>query len=83
MDKRKYNVGGMTCSACSAAVQRAVQKVDGVENVNVNLLTNSMVVESSRVIDDKTIIDAVTKAGYSASPVEESGGIKEAPRKRR
>ncbi|NLO64501.1 MAG: heavy metal translocating P-type ATPase [Clostridiales bacterium] len=79
MDKRKYNVGGMTCSACSAAVQRAVQKVDGVENVNVNLLTNSMVVESSRVIDDKTIIDAVTKAGYSASPVEESGGIKEAP----
>ena len=40
--ERKYRVEGMTCSACSAAVEREVGKVDGVKNVAVNLLTNSM-----------------------------------------
>jgi Cu+-exporting ATPase len=66
--KEKFNVNGMTCSACSAAVEKAVQKLDGVKAVNVNLLANNMVVE----YDDGTaspdaIIAAVAAAGYQAS----------------
>ena len=43
--KKKYDVGGMTCSACSAHVDKAVRGLDGVDDVNVNLLQNSMTVE--------------------------------------
>ena len=46
MPKQKYNVTGMTCSACSAHVEKAVRRVAGVRDVTVNLLTNSMVVEA-------------------------------------
>ncbi|PYG85891.1 Cu+-exporting ATPase [Ruminiclostridium sufflavum DSM 19573] len=63
----KFNVRGMTCSACSAAVEKSVKKVDGVASVNVNLLSNSMTVEyDSTVTDNGKIIQAVTDAGYSA-----------------
>jgi Cu+-exporting ATPase len=43
--KKKYNVSGMTCSACSAAVEKSVRKLKGVNFVNVNLLLKSMEVE--------------------------------------
>ena len=43
--KKKYDVIGMTCSACSAHVDKAVRGLDGVDDVNVNLLQNSMTVE--------------------------------------
>ena len=67
--KKKYNVTGMMCAACQANVDRAVCKIDGVTNVNVSLLANNMVVEfdESKVNDD-TIIEAVEKIGYGASP---------------
>ena len=42
--KEKYNITGMTCSACSAHVTKAVSKVNGVKNVNVNLLSNNIVI---------------------------------------
>ena len=45
MIKGKFGVQGMTCAACQAHVQKAVEKVDGVRSVNVNLLSNNMVVE--------------------------------------
>lgn len=64
----KYDVTGMTCAACSAAVERSVKKVPGVEDVNVNLLTNSMSVEYREgQVSDAEIIKAVTEAGYGAS----------------
>lgn len=66
--KQKFDVTGMTCSACSAHVENAVKKVKGVTSVNVSLLTNSMIVEydgGSSV--DKAIISAVKKSGYGAS----------------
>ncbi len=63
--KTKFNVTGMTCSACSAHVEKAVAKVQGVTNVTVSLLTNSMVCEHS--CDVQNIIDAVVKAGYGAN----------------
>ena len=66
--KQKFNVMGMTCSACSASVERNVKKLEGVELVNVNLLTNSMTVEyDSNITDNNKIIKAVVDAGYNAS----------------
>ncbi|NLK70696.1 MAG: copper-translocating P-type ATPase [Clostridiales bacterium] len=65
---QKFSVTGMTCSACSASVEKAVRRLDGIDEVNVNLLTNSMIVEfDNEVIDDNRIINAVIDAGYGAS----------------
>lgn len=64
--KKKFDVGGMTCAACSLAVEKSVKKIEGVKNVNVSLLTNSMNVELDEDISDQEIIDAVEKAGYTA-----------------
>ncbi len=61
----KYDITGMSCAACSARVEKAVSKLDGVVECNVNLLTNSMTVEGST--DSADIINAVVKAGYGAS----------------
>ncbi len=61
----QYNVTGMSCAACSSAVERAVSKVPGVDSCAVNLLTNSMKVEGNAQTQD--IIVAVEKAGYGAS----------------
>ena len=52
MVKQKYNVTGMTCSACSAHVEKAVRGVQGVSEVSVNLLTNSMVVETFIILNN-------------------------------
>lgn len=68
---QKYDIKGMSCAACSARVQKAVEGVDGVTECSVNLLTNSMTVEGNA--NSAAIISAVTKAGYGA---EISGGNK-------
>ena len=67
MVKQKYNVTGMTCSACSAHVEKAVRKVEGVADVTVNLLTNSMVVESEAPLEPQRVESAVAAAGYGAA----------------
>ncbi len=68
---KKFNVIGMTCSACSANVEKSVKKLPGVQSVNVNLLSNNMVVEyDGGLTDDNTIIQAVVGAGYNASILE-------------
>lgn len=64
--KDKFDITGMTCSACSAHVYKAVSKLDGVKNVNVNLLSNNMVVEYDDNIKPSDIITAVVDAGYGA-----------------
>ncbi len=63
---QQYDVTGMTCAACSARVEKAVSKVEGVTGVSVSLLTNSMGVEGTASED--AVIRAVTEAGYGASP---------------
>lgn len=70
MAQDKFAVGGMTCAACQAHVDRAVSKLDGVESVAVNLLAGSMLVnyDPAQVTPDD-ICTAVDRAGYSASPV--------------
>lgn len=64
--KQKFNVTGMTCSSCSSHVTKAVGKVPGVRSVNVNLLSNSMVVEYENTTTG-AIARAVEDAGYSAA----------------
>ena len=65
--KEKFDVMGMTCSACSSHVEKAVSKVDGVREVQVNLLTNSMVVDYDEAkTNEAAIISAVEKRGYGA-----------------
>ena len=67
--KKKYAVSGMSCAACQANVARAVSKIPGVKEANVSLLDKSMVVEfDGPAVDDGVIADAVSKAGYHATP---------------
>lgn len=66
--KQKFNVSGMTCSACSAHVEKSVAKTPGVQSVDVSLLTNSMqVVYDEAQTDPSKIIQAVEQSGYGAS----------------
>lgn len=68
MEKLKFDVNGMTCSSCASHVNRAVSKLKGVKNVNVNLLLNNMEVEfDNKILKSDDIIQAVEKAGYGAS----------------
>ncbi len=74
----KYNITGMSCAACSARVEKAVGAVEGVDSVNVSLLTNSMMV-TGEVSPDK-IISAVRAAGYDARSSEPESGMSPEPR---
>ena len=70
--KERFDVTGMTCSACSSHVEKSVSKITGVENVSVNLLTNSMQVEfDENKLDTAGIIKAVEDAGYGAAVKDE------------
>lgn len=73
MKTEKYNVTGMTCAACQANVTRCVQKLDGVEDVNVSLLANQMTVSyDENKLRPENIISAVEGAGYGASSMEKA-----------
>lgn len=70
MAQDKFDVGGMTCAACQAHVDRAVSKLDGVQSVAVNLLAGSMLVDYDPAqVSPDDICTAVDRAGYSASLV--------------
>lgn len=69
MRKEQFDITGMTCSACSARVEKSVAKLPGIQEVSVNLLKNSMVASyDEAALDTGQIIQAVEKAGYGASP---------------
>ena len=71
MKTEKYNVTGMTCAACQANVTRCVSKLPGVSEVNVSLLANNMTVSyDETAVTESDIVQAVSKIGYGASPVE-------------
>lgn len=66
--KQKFDVTGMTCSACSAHVEKSVGKLEGIASVNVNLLQNSMTVEyDETALNTEDIIHAVESGGYGAA----------------
>ena len=74
MAHQKFDVGGMTCAACQAHVERAVENVPGVSSVSVNLLSGSMVVDyDDATCSADTICNAVDQAGYSAAPIANAG----------
>lgn len=71
MKSQKFDIKGMTCSACSTAVDRNVKKLEGINEVNVNLLNNSMIIKyDENVLNNETIIKKVQDAGYEAFLVE-------------
>lgn len=77
MKHETYHVTGMSCSACSSRVEKAVSKLEGIEKASVNLLTNSMQVDyDETVLTGQAIIDAVVKAGYGASLAGKQAGTK-------
>ena len=66
--KEKFNITGMNCSACSSHIEKAVSKLNGINNVNVNLLTNSMEVDfNHHMLTTSDIINTVVNSGYGAS----------------
>lgn len=69
--KEKFKVGGMSCAACSARVEKAVSKVSGVKSVAVNLILGEMQVEYGEPASEKSIIAAVVGAGYTAKKAVE------------
>ena len=74
MQKETFNVTGMTCSACSARVERAVKKMEGTAEVSVNLLTNTMTLAyDTAVTSPAAIIAVVEDAGYGASVKSAAG----------
>ena len=75
MKKETYNITGMSCAACSAAVTRAVEKLEGTEQVNVNLMQNKMTVEQADGVTDEMIIKAITEAGYGASVLNKENAV--------
>ena len=80
--KQRFLVGGMTCSACSAHVEKSVKKLEGVSSVAVNLLQNDMTVEydDGRVTPGQ-IIAAVEKGGYTARLPEQAAAKAPVPEK--
>ncbi|MDD4047025.1 MAG: heavy metal translocating P-type ATPase, partial [Tissierellia bacterium] len=70
MKTQKFDITGMTCSACSSRIEKNVNKTDGIIEANVNLLTNSMTVKyDESVLSDSDIIEVVEDTGYGASSV--------------
>ena len=66
--KQKFDVTGMTCSACSSRVEKCVRKLPGTKDVSVNLLTNSMQVDfDESALSVQEIENAVEQAGYGAA----------------
>ncbi|OZY46763.1 copper-translocating P-type ATPase [Pseudomonas lundensis] len=66
----ELNIGGMTCASCAGRVEKALAKVPGVTNATVNLASERAHIESLGPIDPARLIEAVTKAGYSAQLTE-------------
>lgn len=71
--RETLSIQGMTCASCVGRVEKALKKVDGVEQANVNLATEQAVVESSAPLDRAALVKAVERAGYDvvvAAPIE-------------
>ena len=68
--KKKFLIEGMTCTACQGHVFNAVNNLKDVSNVNVNLITNTLELDTN--LNNQEIISAVKLAGYKATPIEEN-----------
>lgn len=70
-NKKTYSIKGMRCASCVSVLERAIGKIDGVSDVNVNLATEKAAVTFSNKVEDKKVKDAVQNAGYSLDEVNE------------
>ncbi|HLR22059.1 MAG TPA: heavy metal translocating P-type ATPase [Tissierellaceae bacterium] len=78
LEKTVLLVEGMTCASCAASVEKALRKVQGVEDVNVNLATNKATIEyASGVVSEDTLVEAVDNAGYGAKVKSEGDSDRE------
>lgn len=66
------NIGGMSCASCVGRVERALKKVDGVAEANVNLATHKAHITLNKPLPPETLVNAVTSAGYEAQIVKNS-----------
>ena len=74
MKHEKYHITGMSCSACSTRVEKAVSKLQGMQKASVNLLTNSMQVDyDDSILSSQDIVNAVVNAGYGAALETKAG----------
>lgn len=79
MRTEQYHIDGMSCAACSSAVERVTRKLAGVKSSDVNLTTNRMVITYDEAqVTPELICQRISKAGFSASPIEESSQGKKA-----
>lgn len=82
MKKVRFDIQGMTCSSCSSHVEKAVSRLQGIKNVNVNLLSNNMQVEyDENILEQNEIIKAVIDAGYGATLKEDENKDKKINKK--
>ena len=78
--KEKFSVSGMSCAACSAGIERALRKIEGITHVEVSLMGESMQVEyNQQVVSRDTIMQVVMGLGYGVKPFEENPFKKEQP----
>ena len=71
--KQTFVITGMSCAACSAAVERSVRAIKGVEEARVNLLLNTLsVIYRENTVSQQDIISAVRRAGYGAAPMQDN-----------
>ena len=81
--KKKYGVGGMSCAACAAGIEKNVSRVDGVSEVTVSLLDRSMTVTFVEPATEESVLAAVTVLGYTVFPYGEEQNTKESDRLKR
>lgn len=66
MNKKTFIIEGMACAACSAAVERAVKRINGIERCDVNLATGKMEAEYSDLVSPEKIVEAIEAVGFGA-----------------
>ncbi|MBQ3076541.1 MAG: copper ion binding protein, partial [Clostridia bacterium] len=69
--RRIWQIGGMSCAACAAAVEKAVRKLDGISDASVNLITEKLTLVSGRDVAAEDVVKAVQKAGFTAELLSE------------
>ena len=71
MKKQRFNVTGMSCAACQAAIERTVGKMDGVQSAVVNLLANTLTTEYDETkVTNEAICSRIAQIGYGATPLK-------------
>lgn len=72
IDKKEYDISGMHCASCALIIEKKLQKIPGVKNVNVNFAVEKAVVEYDHQVQEYDIIQAVKSSGYGATPINKT-----------